>query len=500
MFVFSSLFFALLALSSVATFAIVRRSRIAISPSAGLAAKPTAHTPEVARFLFRAGALVDANPAALRLCAETPTDLFDWEALHKKLSATFPDFPFAQGASQERDVTVLRSNDPKDASLVTLDQWNDVARVTLEQDNAPDLARRTAVLQAMFQAPNPIWKVNSKGVLVWRNSAYKSLSASLGYAPSAPTLFDTNDFPPGEPAKRFKLSSVNGKKTHWFNVTAVHAGPDVMYYASEADAEVSALDARKSFVQTFSKTFAHLATGLAVFDQNQNLVLFNPALTNLTGVSVDFLSNHCSLHSFFDQLRERHVMPTHSGQTDWHGQVAQIVRETQNGSFNETWTLPTGVTYNVSGRPHSDGALVFLIEDITSEITITRRFRSELAQVHSVLDTVDSALVLFSPTGQLRMCNQAYRDLWKSDPDRTFAEYTFHDALKHWQSDCMPSPIWPKIKRRILSTSDRSAWSAAISKTTGEVLSLEVTPVAGGVTLLTFKEINPVGVPLPTPH
>ncbi|WP_299421712.1 PAS-domain containing protein [uncultured Shimia sp.] len=500
MILFSALFFVLLFFLCLAAAVVMYQSRETDRQTTHPLVEPPSQPPQVARFLFRAGALVDANPAALRLCSEVPAERFDWEALRQKLSASFPDFPYAQGASQKRDVTVLKSNNPNDASIVTLDQWNDVARVTLEQDIAPDLARRTAIFQAMFQAPNPIWKINTKGVIVWRNTAYKSLGASLGFTGDSQPLFDTTTLSPGDPPLRFKLSSRDNTQIHWFNVTAVRAGPDIMFYATEADAEVSALDARRSFVQTFSKTFAQLSTGLAIFDQNQSLVLFNPALIELTGVSADFLSNRCDLFAFFDHMREHHVIPTSNGQTSWHAQVSQIVQEAQLGAYCETWTLPTGVTYKVSGRPHPDGALVFLIEDITSEITVTRRFRSELEQVYGVLDTVEGALVLFSPTGQLHMCNQAYRDMWKSDPDRTFAKYTFFDALQHWQVDCRPSPVWSKLKNRILSTSDRSAWSASLTKITGEVLTMEVTPVAGGVTLLTFKEINPVGLPLTTTH
>ena len=500
MFLLSILFFALLVLASLATVAAIRNFQEFEAQGSRPLTEPSEPSPQVARFLFRAGSLVDANPAALRMCSETPTDRFDWEALRKKLSASFPDFPFAQGASHDRDITVLKSKDPNDGSIVTLDQWNDVARVTLEQDDAPDLARRTAILQAMFQAPNPIWKANANGVVVWRNSAFKALGASLGYSADAQNLFDVGSVEPGEPAQRFRLSNSDGTRTHWFNVTAVHAGPDVMYYATEADAEVSAQDARRSFVQTFSKTFAELSAGLAIFDHNQKLVLFNPALSELTGVSVDFLSNRCDLYAFFDQLREHHVVPAQSGHVEWHTQVTQILYQAQSGVFCETWTLPTGVTYKVSGRPHPDGALVFHFEDITAEITVTRRFRSELEQVHSVLDTVDDALVLFSPTGQLRLCNQRYRDMWKSDPDSSFAEYSFRDALQHWKTDCLPSPTWSNLKTRILSTSDRSAWSAPATKKTGQVLSIEVAPVAGGVTLVTFKEINPIRMPLSASH
>lgn len=483
-------------LTCLTTLFVVRKSAQANSNTPTSIEKPQASSPAVARFLFRAGVLVDANTEALRLCSEIPTSRFDWEALHKVLSTKFPDFPSTQGAAQDRDLTVLKSCNPNDASTITLDQWNDVARVTIAPDGAPDSARRTAILQAMFQAPNPIWKVTSKGTVTWRNSAYKSLGATLGFCADTQHLFDTSSIKPGEPPQKFKLSSLDGTRTHWFNVTAVRAGKDTMYYATEADAEVSAQDARRSFVQTFSKTFAQLSTGLAIFDQNRKLILFNPALTELTGLSADFLSNQCDLFSFFDQLREHHVAPLRNTHAAWHVQNEEMLQQAKNGTYNETWSLPTGVTYKVSGRPHPDGALVILIEDITAAISVTRRFRSELEQMHGVLDVVDQSLIVVSPTGQIRLHNKAYRDLWKSDPDNCFADYTFNDALKHWEADCLPSPVWDKLKGRVLSTSDRSSWSETVAKKSGEEITLEVSPVAGGVTLLRFCESHTAEIAL----
>ena len=93
MFVFSALFFALLVLSSLATAAVVRQFRGSLSQTIFPLDEPSPPSQQVARFLFRAGTLVDANTAALRLCSETPTERFDWEALRNKLPASFPDFP-----------------------------------------------------------------------------------------------------------------------------------------------------------------------------------------------------------------------------------------------------------------------------------------------------------------------------------------------------------------------------------------------------------------------
>ncbi len=444
-----------------------------------------------ARFLFRAGTLVDANTAARQMCAETPGEIFDWIALRGQLAPRFPDFPSTQGASVGRDLTVYKSKDPSDHSVVTLDQWDNVARVILAEDDMPNATRRTAILQAMFQAPNPIWKTDEDGRVVWRNAAYKTLGAMVGRPPKGPPLFNVRDLNPGDTSKRYSIEHTADDKSSWFDVTAVQVGEYVMYYASSADAVVSALDLQRSFVQTFSKTFAQLDTGLAIFDRTHELALFNPALTELTGLSADFLSRRCGLTSFFDRLREKSIMPEPKNYASWRDQIAAVVRAANDGHYTETWALASGVTYRVTGRPHPDGSIAFLFEDITAELSITRRFRTELERCHHVLDCMDTALALFSSTGQLHLCNQAYRTLWKSDPDSSFADYTLRDAVQLWKSECQPSALWDELHDRTLHASNHRDWSGNITmKETGLQVIIRASPAAGGATLLRFEAAN----------
>lgn len=479
------LFVALLTSLLLVCLAIIATLRNTEGHSVSPARRPMA--PE-ARFLFRSGMLVDANTTARQICSETPVEDFDWDALRDKLASRFPDFPVTQGAALARDLTVFTSKDPTDHSVVTLDQWDDVARVTLSEDDVPDATRRTAILQAMFQAPNPIWKADAEGRVVWRNAAYKTLGASAGRAPTGPPLFNVRNLSPGDSSKRYSISHTSCDMTSWFDVTAVQVGAFVMYYATSADAAVNALNLQRSFVQTFSKTFAQLDTGLAIFDRTQELALFNPALSDLTGLSADFLSRRCGLTSFFDRLREKNIMPEPKNYADWRDQIAAVVRAASDGHYTETWALASGVTYRVTGRPHPDGSIAFLFEDITAELSLTRRFRTELERCHNVLDCMDTALALFSSTGQLHLCNQAYRTLWKSDPDSSFADYTMRDALQLWKSECHPCGLWDALHDQTLRTSFRQELSGLITmKDTGLQVSMRASPAAGGATLLRFE-------------
>ncbi|NDW60289.1 diguanylate cyclase, partial [Yangia sp. PrR004] len=83
------------------------------------------------------------------------------------------------------------------------------------------------------------------------------------------------------------------------------------------------------------------------------------------------------------------------------------------GRYQETWSLPSGSVYSVSGRPHPDGAIAFLFEDITAEITLTRQFRSELELGQSILDHIDDAFAVFGTDGSMVYSNTAYHTMWK---------------------------------------------------------------------------------------
>ena len=73
-----------------------------------------------------------------------------------------------------------------------------------------------------------------------------------------------------------------------------------MFYAVDVNAVVSAEISQRKFVQTLAKTFAQLSIGLAIFDRNRQLALFNPALIDLTALPAEFLSARPNLLSFFD--------------------------------------------------------------------------------------------------------------------------------------------------------------------------------------------------------
>ena len=166
-------------------------------------------------------------------------------------------------------------------------------------------------------------------------------------------------------------------------------------------------ETQRSYVQTLVKTFAQLSVGLAIFNSDRELIVFNPALYDLTEIPADFLASRPKLHTFFDRIRDQKNIHVAADQRSWRDQIVSLEKEAKAGRYSVNWELSNGQVYRFVGRPHPDVALAFLVEDVTSEISLTRRFEAEIETGQAVMDSLDDAIAVFSAAGTLIMSNQS---------------------------------------------------------------------------------------------
>ena len=454
-------------------------------------------------FLFDGDALLDATEAAQEMVDAVEGDT-DWERLTTLLRPRFPDLPQNNEPLKPDTVRKVAAADTTDTAVLNLEHRDGVTRIELRDEQRHDqdvsdrhnhmvLQKELDILrQTIDGAPCPVWQTNSDGNIDWYNFAYGKL-LSEGSSASRQQVFDidqSKQMPNGQ--TRTSLSVDGSPETAWYDVFVNRFAEKTTHYAINVDAVVNAESAQRNFVQTLAKTFAELSIGLAIFDRNRQLALFNPALIDLTVLPAEFLSARPDLLSFFDRLRENRMMPEPKNYATWREQIADVVTAAANGRYVETWTLPSGPTYKVSGRPHPDGAVAFLLEDISAEVALTRRFRSELELGQSLLDTLDDAIVVFSSTGLLTTSNAAYRKLWGIDPESSFVGMTVLDAIRHFQSQCDATPIFGEIRDFVLDCAERAEWDGCIRTKSGVDLICGVHPVNGGATLVRFQKAIPM--------
>ncbi len=451
-------------------------------------------------FVFGDNTLLDANSYAKSLLdTSNPEEV--WPELVKLLKDRFPRFPANQTELEARSPLLLSSAKSGEFSEVFAESVDGISRIHIRamHDDAGSDYHSTQVLNwktIAESAPYPIWKQNTVGDIIWKNKSYDILENSVfgkeGQAPAASLFpdFHSNGLARKEPV-RVKRPDGDGSNDLWYEVTSIRKDEETLHYATDVNAVVRAESAQRNFVQTLAKTFAQLSIGLVIFNRSGQLVLFNPALMDLTGLPVDFLSARPNILSFFDRLRDRRIMPEPKDYKDWRDQMALLVAEATDGCYQDTWTLPSGSIYRVTGRPHPDSAIAFLFEDITAEVTLTRRFRTEIAAAQNILDHMPDALAVFSQSGTLTMYNSAYTKLWAVDPSNSFAEFTISDATSQWQAMCCPTPLWGELRDFVVQLEKREKWTDTVKlQKNGTLMECQIDPLPDGSTLIQFRQFG----------
>ncbi|MDX5402090.1 MAG: PAS-domain containing protein, partial [Rhodobacterales bacterium] len=335
---------------------------------------------DAAAFLFRDGRLLQFTEAAEIFLQNLPDPLppedggdepGDWAVLRGALKDRYPDLPDLTDLSGACGKQVLHAAQPDDPGQLSLEWWDGHVRLTLNEPTpalikasplTPVTGEAEWLRQAVTGAPYPIWQSGRTGQVLWANAAYMDLVARFTTDPQpeagCPAIFDIPYHDDGDSTTyRMSVMPPGSVQPYWFDVRSLRLDTGWMNYATDVNAVVNAEIAQRNFVQTLTKTFAQLSIGLAIFDRKRQLALFNPALIDLISLPAEFLSARPNLLSFFDRLRDRQIMPEPKNYRSWRDQIADLVAAADNGQYLETWSLPSGLTYRVSGRPHPDGAV-----------------------------------------------------------------------------------------------------------------------------------------------
>jgi len=223
--------------------------------------------------------------------------------------------------------------------------------------------------------------------------------------------------------------------------------------------------------------------------------MFNPALLDMTNLPIDFLSGRPTVDAVLDRLRESRILPEPKDYVSWRERFTALENAAKDGNYCETWNLPDGQTYRVSGRPHPDGAIAFLFEDISAEISLTRRFRTDIETSQAVLDTLPDAIAVFSSAGTLVMSNAAYADLWGPISDEIVLQHEVENAIEIWRSRCTTTGMWDELQSFVHLIGPRKTWKDYAILDDGRQITCEAHPISAGMTMVKFsfeRTVSPI--------
>ncbi|MEI4260729.1 PAS domain-containing protein [Roseovarius sp. D0-M9] len=443
----------------------------------------------VATFLFSGDEMFDHDAGALPAGAGKAVY---WADLHDWLAPRFDELPATLTDLAPMATMQLRSRLAGDTGRLKLACTKHGIRVTLTDPPHACPAERHEMLvaktrmdeatDAFERAPHPIWKTARTGEVLWRNAA-----STAAFDPAEHSDALAGGTPDDASATRLSITSEGSARSRWYEISQTDDCLGTLYHATDITKIVNAERMQKDFVQTLTKTFAYLTIGLAVFDKNRKLALFNPSLVDLTSLGADFLSGKPDLMAFFDKLRDRRVMPEPRSYASWRSQISEVIGAAEGGLYQETWSLPNDVTYRVTGRPHPDGAVAFLFEDISAEVMLARRFRSQVDLRQAALDSLPEAVIVIGPNSVLAFCNSSAIDLLGVDPDTSFADMSVPDLMDAC-ARALPSPtVWREVEEQLRSRRQDVPLRKSVELPPGHSLCYRVEVLPGGARMLILR-------------
>jgi PAS domain-containing protein len=263
----------LMGAASIAALFVLWVSGLFLSGSSGHATQGQA-SPRDAFFLFQDDRLTDMDIGGKGSVDDSMEESQSWEGFRTVIWAQFPDLPNSLAdLPEDMEVRFPAIGEAQGARLLCHRQ-GEMTRLRLTLEDAPtawDILNNATAhhyrinqIKALHDAPNAVCVTDRDGRATWHNPEWASLPAVVAKTAVEESGADVDSAVPSR-----RITDTDTGRAFELRIAAHDTGRSL--YVSEVTGLVRAENAQRKFVQTLTKTFANLTTGLAVFDRNQEL-------------------------------------------------------------------------------------------------------------------------------------------------------------------------------------------------------------------------------------
>ena len=374
--------------------------------------------------------------------------------------------------------------------------------------NASGLEDRhlTALLDAM---PLPVWLRDSKLSLAFINHAARNVvSADAGMA-------DRARVQGASVTERLHVNA--GGNERWLEVTETPLGMlgggetpgDGQGGGSSTGGTIGfAIDRTESETKDddFNRLGAErdavldsLDMGIAIFDSGTNMQYFNAPYAALWDLEPDWLSADQDLGKILERLRENRKLPEMSDFRDFKLRQLQQF-ETLSKPTEDLLHCPDGRTIralvNRQGQGKSKGGLVFMFDDVSSQLDLERSMKSLGAVQKETLDNLHEGIAVFGADGRLKLSNPVFASLWGLDVAALNEAFHVSDFVDHSRDHLIVDGGWDdlswgvhkdKVVNRLMQ---REAKTGTLELAGGTVIKYANLPLPDGAMLLSYLNIT----------
>jgi len=236
-----------------------------------------------------------------------------------------------------------------------------------------------------------------------------------------------------------------------------------------------------------------IATPIAIFDANKELVQVNRAYKAFWGLPDSFLVPGLDERAILDKLRTEGMLPAEVDYQTWRKQHLTAYDLTAPRE-NEHWHLPDGRTVKVIAAPLGPkGGVIYVFEDITERLKLESVNKAFTNVQRETINALSEAVAVFGTNGRLTLCNPRLSALWKL-PMNELGKNPHIDQIAEASGRAMPEDgahIWRDLKRGIIDLNPtRSDTTGRINRADGRLLDYAITRLPDGQTMMTFLDVT----------
>jgi signal transduction histidine kinase len=239
----------------------------------------------------------------------------------------------------------------------------------------------------------------------------------------------------------------------------------------------------------YDRTLDRVATAIAIFNREQQLVSFNEAFARLWKLDPDWLKSRPTDGAVLDRLRELGRLPEVVNYPEWKEKALACYGEV--AAQEDWWHLPDERMVHVMAEKRSDGGVTYLFADETERLALESEYRVLIDVQRETLDSLKEGVAVFGTDGRLKLFNSAFAEIWKLSR-RALGENPHIDEIVADMRASYDDPqTWALIGGAVTSFSEeREAFSDQIVRTDGTIIDYAAMPLPDGATLFTFADVT----------
>jgi diguanylate cyclase (GGDEF)-like protein len=284
-------------------------------------------------------------------------------------------------------------------------------------------------------------------------------------------------------------------------LAAVGLTISILHFRQMSEREAAASQMRTQNMR-FETALNNMAQGLAMFDVEQRLVVYNRLYAELYGVTPDQVKPGTTPRQHLEYGHAKGLFGNVDFETfarDWLAEFGKASSRTQE--------LADGRVISIVRRPMADGALISTTEDITDRHKLNaqleqqhqllqeqeEKLRTQNVQLNAAFNNMVQGLAMFDDEQRLVVCNNRYAEIYRLTPEQMRPGTTLRQILEYrigngHVSSRTADDMLKSMLRRVPHGKAAGYFVSQIDD--GRSIAVAVQPMADGGTVTTHQDIT----------